>query len=142
MLILQPQLLATGVALIKALYRCNCHSKNIVRTEKLAKIGKKQEQIKNDLRVGSSNIKSFITITYVPFENLPTKKWPSIYIRLVQVTENYQRQKLISPLTGKNVSWKLRHNNILSTSFFKKDIDALDELRRTSEIRRISKFKR
>ena len=87
----------------------------------MAKIGKKQEQIKNDLRVGSSNIKSFITITYVPFENLPTKKWPSIYIRLVQVTENYQRQKLISPLTGKNVSWKLRHNkNILSTSFFKK----------------------
>ena len=31
-----------------------------------------------------------------------------IYIRPVQVTENYQRQKLLSPFTGKNVSWKLR----------------------------------
>ena len=35
-------------------------------------------------------------------------------MRLVKVTENYQRQKLFSPLTGKNVPWKLRHDkNIL-----------------------------
>ena len=35
-------------------------------------------------------------------------------MRLVQVTENYHRQKLLSPLTGKNVSWKLRYDkNIL-----------------------------
>ena len=66
------------------------------------------------MRVGKSNIKNFITTIYIPFENLLTKKWPGIYMRLVQVTENYQHQKLISPLTGKNVSWKLRHNkNIL-----------------------------
>ena len=58
------------------------------------------------MRVGSSNIKNFITIIYVPFENLLTKKWPVIYIRLVLVTENYQRQKLLSPLTWKNVSCK------------------------------------
>ena len=80
------------------------------------------------MRVGSSNIKNFITIIYVPFENLLTKKWPGIYIRLVQVTENYQRQKLLSPLTGKNVSWKLRHNKkILSTSFYKKGVGAMVE---------------
>ena len=71
------------------------------------------------------------------------KKWPGIYIRLVQVTENYQRQNLLSPLTGKNVSWRLRHNkNILSTSFYKKGVGALDELRRRLKICRISKFKR
>ena len=51
----------------------------MVRTKKLAEIGKKQEQMKDILRVGSSNIKNFITITYVPFENLLTKKWPFIY---------------------------------------------------------------
>ena len=28
----------------------------------------------------------------------------------VQVTKNYQRQELFLPLTGKNVSWKIRHN--------------------------------
>ena len=95
------------------------------------------------MRVGSSNIKNFITIIYVAFENLLTKKWPGICIRLVQVTENYKRQNLLSPLTGKNVSWKLRHNkNILSTSFYKKGVGALDELRRTSNIRQIAKFKR
>ena len=69
-----------------------------------------------------------------------------IYIGLVQITENYQRQKLLSPLTGKNVSWKLRYNeNIFEaenfTSFYKKGVGALDELRRTSKIRRISKAK-
>ena len=30
--------------------------------------------------VGSSNVKNFITIIYVPFENLLTKKLPDIYI--------------------------------------------------------------
>ena len=61
------------------------------------------------MRIGSSNIKKFITVIYVFFENLLTKKRRGI-IRLVQVTEKYQRQKLFSPLTGKNVSWKLRRN--------------------------------
>ena len=46
---------------------------------------------------GSSNMKGFITIIYVAFENLLIKKWPGIYIPLVQVTENCQRQKLLSP---------------------------------------------
>ena len=62
------------------------------------------------------------------------------------MTENYHRQKLLSPLTGKNVSWKLRYNKkILRLRtlpvFVKKCIGALDELRRTSKIRRISKIK-
>ena len=66
------------------------------------------------MRVGRSNIKNFITIIYLPFENLLTKKSPVKRMRLVQVTENYHRQKLLSPLTGKNVSWKLRYSkNIL-----------------------------
>ena len=64
----------------------------------------------NILRVESSNIKNFITVIYFPFENLLTKKWLGIYIRLVQVTENYQRLKLFSLLTEKNGSWKLWHN--------------------------------
>ena len=60
------------------------------------------------MSVRSSNIKNFIRVNYVSFENLLTKKWwPGIYIH---VTENYQRHKFFSPLTGKHVSWKLRHN--------------------------------
>ena len=98
------------------------------------------------MKIGNSNIKNFITIIYAPFENLLTKKCPGIYIRLVQVTENHQRLKLFSPLTGKNVSWKLRHNkNILRLGtllIYKKGVGALDELHRTSKIRRISKIKR
>ena len=146
MSILEPKLLATGDAYIKTLYRCNCNSKNIVRTNKLAEISKKWEQIKNILKIGNSNIKNFTTIIYAPFENLLTKRCPGIYIRLVQVTENHQRLKLFSPLTGKNVSWKLRHNkNILrlrTLIIYKKGVGTLDELGRTSKIRRISIIKR
>ena len=90
------------------------------------------------MRDGSSNIKNFITIIYVLFENLLTEKWPGIYIRLVQVTENYHRQKLFSPLTRKNISWNLRHNkNILRLRtllvFITKTVEALDENRKSVE---------
>ena len=68
--------------------------------------------------------KSTLTIIYIPFENLLAKEWSGIYILLqfswghnqtqkvaskmhkythVQVTENYQGQQLLSPLTGKNI---------------------------------------
>ena len=87
------------------------------------------------MRDGSSNIKNFITIIYVLFENLLREKWPGIYIWLVQVTENYHRQKLFSPLTRKNIS---RHNkNILRLRtllvFITKTVEALDENRKSVE---------
>ena len=98
------------------------------------------------MKIGNSNIKNFITIIYAPFENLLTKKCPGIYIRLVQVTKNHQRLKLFSPLTGKNVSWKLRHNKkilrLRTLIIYKKGVGTLDELGRTSKIRRISIIKR
>ena len=62
------------------------------------------------------------------------------YIRLVQVTENYHRQKLFSPLTKKNISWNLRHNkNILRLRtllvFIKITVGALDEIENPSNIK-------
>ena len=89
------------------------------------------------MSVRSSNIKNFITVNYASFENLLTKKWwPGIYIH---VTENYQRHKFFSPLTGKHVSWKLRHNK---KYFEAENFTNLSKRRRTSKIRRISKIKK
>ena len=46
---------------------------------KETEIGKK-EQIKNILRVGSSNTENYNNNDFYFFKNLLTKKWPGIYI--------------------------------------------------------------
>ena len=65
------------------------------------------------MRVGSSN-KKFHYNHLCSFRKFAYKKVTCHIYQLVQVTENYQHQKLLSLLTGKDVSRKLRYNkNIL-----------------------------
>ena len=81
--------------------------------------------------MGSSNTENYKTI-YISFNNILLKKWPGIYIlpqfggshnqtpkvasnympRTVGLLHNMCRQviyELFLPLTGKNISWKMRY---------------------------------
>ena len=87
--ILEPQLLATGVAYKKSVYRCNCQGNYTLSLcqNKQAETGKKVKQIKKTFGVGSLNKENNIKNHSYSFWKYAYKKvnW-HIHIVLLQLS--------------------------------------------------------